>query len=184
VLQGVAGRLGFRVAVHFQSIGLSGVIPAAFPVGAGGVVSASHWVGPGEVITASFWMTPGRVVPAFVSLALAGSYQWLHRLALGGPYRRHCRRECWFCPQIHPQPGPSTALLNSSHSFPVLFPWLVVLAMGASCSYWGLEADKVSHGWQLAPIVTSYSVYWRDCGHPCNGYTQVALPIPDTISDP
>jgi len=148
LLPGVAGRSGFRVLFCLGSVGLSGVVPASFPVAAGGIVRRL-----------SLW-------------------------SLAGPYRRLSRCECWFQPQIHPRPGPSRALQCYSHPFPFLFHWLVVLAVGASCSYRGLEVERVSHGRQAVLMVRWYVVDWRDRGHPCQGNTSREFLTPDTISDP
>jgi len=61
-LPAVAARSGFGVPFRLVSVGLSGVVPASFPVGAGGVVLASFSVGAGGTVPASF--SVGVLVPS------------------------------------------------------------------------------------------------------------------------
>ena len=61
-LQGVVGWLGFGVPFCLGLVGLSGFMPASFPVGASGVVLALLVVGTGGIALGSFSVGAGVVI--------------------------------------------------------------------------------------------------------------------------
>jgi len=69
-LPGVVGWSGFGVPFYLGWVGLSGVIPASFPVGVGVVVPASFLVGAGRILPASFLVVAGGTVPASCSVGV------------------------------------------------------------------------------------------------------------------
>lgn len=151
------------------SVGAGGFVPASFSVCAGQIVPSSVSVGTGGRVRLSFWVGASRIVPALFLVGASGILMAASLVGAVGTLPVSLLVGVPVVFQIDPQIGPLNAVQHCSHRFPFLLPWLVVLAVGGSSPYQGMEMKWVSHCWQAVLMVRWYGVDWRHCGHPCQG---------------